>query len=162
MTVTLGWARTALRGPRPWIFLAGPTPRDLVTPSWRPDAVREFVDQGFEGTLLIPEDGTGEPFDDARFHDAQVHWEWEALDAADAIMFWVPRDLETLPGFTTNVKFGFYVRSGKIVLGAPELADKNRYLFMLAERCGVPRSHDLSVTVERAIALAQPFIYNKD
>lgn len=160
--VTLVWSRTELRGPRPWIYLAGPTPRSRETHSWRPDAVREFIRQGFSGTLLIPEGGTDKPFDEARFHDAQVFWEWDALDAADSIMFWVPRDLYAMPGFTTNVEFGFFARTGKAVLGAPLLAEKNRYIFMLAERCGVPRSHDLDVTVERAVALAQPFIYSKD
>jgi hypothetical protein len=32
--------------------------------------------------------------------------------AAAAILFWIPRGLRTLPGFTTNVEFGLDVTTG--------------------------------------------------
>lgn len=33
------------------------------------------------------------------------------------IALWCPRDLENLPGFTTNVKFGEWLHFGKLVYG---------------------------------------------
>lgn len=70
-------------------------------------------------------------------YDAQVDWEWEALNQATAVAFWVPRELGAMPAFTTNVEFGYLVSSGKAVLGAPEGASKMGYLKRLAARHGV-------------------------
>lgn len=56
--------------------------------------------------LIIPE-----PDADV-FHgdgNAQNEWEHLAIESCDVLMFWVPRDLETLPGFTTNVEFGYWL-----------------------------------------------------
>jgi hypothetical protein len=58
----------------------------------------------------------------------EVEWEDEALTRCTLIVFWVPRDLKTLPGFTTNVEFGMYLRSGKIIYGRPDNAPETRYL----------------------------------
>jgi len=155
MTVSLIWARTAFVGPRPWVFLAGPTPRHISVPSWRPNAVRSFVSQWFNGTLIIPEDGTGEPFDEERYTDPQIDWEWDGLGMADCIMFWVPRNMETLPGLTTNVEFGMYASSGKVVLGYPPSAEKVHYLDRLARDNDVKVSVDLDQTVKDSIDLAR-------
>jgi hypothetical protein len=105
---------------------------------------------GFAGVVLAPEDRDGH----ARFdYDEQVEWEWDALEAAAAIAFWVPRDLVTLPAFTTNVEFGFWVRSGKVVLGAPNSAPKMSYLRRLAKRFDVPCFEELEPTLKRAMTL---------
>jgi hypothetical protein len=109
----------------PSIFLAGPTPRRPSVESWRPAAC-EMLDQlGFQGTVLIPErrDWKRE-FD----YIDQVEWEYEALDIASVLAFWVPRNVETLPGFTTNVEFGRFISSGRLVYGRPDGAPHNRYL----------------------------------
>lgn len=37
------------------IFLAGPTPRDKNTPSWRPQALEILRDMGFGGPVYVPE-----------------------------------------------------------------------------------------------------------
>ena len=37
------------------VFLAGPTPRDDKTKSWRIEAIELFKKYGFGGTLFIPE-----------------------------------------------------------------------------------------------------------
>lgn len=150
------WARTKLQGPRPWVFLAGPTTREPERiPSWRPGAVDRFQARGFGGTLLIPEDGPGRPpFDEGLHSEAQVFWEWDGLDAADCIMFWVPRAEDGMQALTTNTEFGYYISSGKVAVGYPEYAWRCNYLGMLAKRHGVPVASTLEDTVDDAILLA--------
>ena len=122
----------------PTIFLAGPTPRSPEVPSWRPEAVRLM--EGCEGTLYIPEPRAG-----AFNPDEQVKWEWDALAAAQHILFWVPRDLNTMPAFTTNVEFGYWVAKNylKVTLAYPKMAPKMSYLHKLADKQGIPVYHAL-------------------
>lgn len=109
----------------PSIFLAGPTPRlEKPVPSWRPDAIQLLLTAGFEGTVLVPEYSSFSPL---RSYDEQVEWEWKGLHNASVIAFWVPRNLDTLPGFTTNYEFGFYISKRPIVYGRPAGSHKNRY-----------------------------------
>ncbi|MFT4974700.1 MAG: 8-oxo-dGTP pyrophosphatase MutT (NUDIX family) [Myxococcota bacterium] len=144
--------------PRPeqWassIFLAGPTPRSAEVPSWRPAALRALEQAGFDGVVFVPEDEDGE------FRGSyldQVSWERDALHASDVILFWVPRQLDVMPAFTTNVEFGTWASSGKIVLGFPEGAPKCRYLGWLAGEHGAPVCHTLNKTVQAAINLIGP------
>ena len=103
------------------IFLAGPTPRSETVPSWRPAAVKLLEEWGFGGDVLAPEPFVG-------IFDDQVSWEFHALENCGRICFWVPRDMEHLPGFTTNVEFGRYVASERILYGRPSGAPKTRYL----------------------------------
>ena len=58
----------------------------------------------------------------------QAAWEREALSEASTIVFWVPRELETMPAFTTNVEFGYWINRNKIVYGRPDEARKIKYL----------------------------------
>jgi hypothetical protein len=109
----------------PTIFLAGPAPRRAEVQSWRPEAVEALRGLGFLGTVLVPE-----PRDwSAKFsYLDQVEWEYKGLESCSVIAFWVPRDVQTLPGFTTNVEFGRYVGSGRCVYGRPENAPHTKYL----------------------------------
>ncbi len=68
-------------------------------------------------------------------------------------MAWVPRNLNTMPAFTTNVEWGMYWDSGRIVLGAPEGAPKNEYLQWYAQFGGVPTAVTLADTVSQAMEL---------
>src|SRR5262245_14902448 len=118
------------------LFLAGPTPREPTVASWRPGAVdvlRELWSASGRGrpVVFVPETATGGM--DGGWH-AQVEWEDRYLNACDVIAFWVPRDLVTLPGFITNVEWGRWEASGKVVLGAPPGSPKNEYLFHYAKR----------------------------
>jgi len=137
----------------PVIFLAGPTPRAAnPCPSWRPEALLIFATLEFEGTLLIPEDRDGsKQFN----YDNQIDWEDNGLQAATTILFWVPRS-QVLPGLTTNVEFGLWLKSGKIIYGRPEGAQQTRYLDYMyqkyVEREPLPT---LRETIERAIAQAR-------
>lgn len=104
------------------IFLAGPTPRSSDVPSWRPEAIELLKRMKFTGAVFAPE-----PF--CSHYLEQVEWEHAALTKASVILFWVPRDLVTMPAFTTNVEFGRFADSGRIVVyGRPEGAPKTRYL----------------------------------
>ncbi|MEV7868320.1 nucleoside 2-deoxyribosyltransferase domain-containing protein [Streptomyces sp. NPDC088124] len=99
----------------------------------------------------------------ARHYDDQVGWETDARAAADAILFWIPRDLRTLPGFTTNVEFGLDVATGRAVLGSPPTCpnpERNRYLIYVAGRHGVPVLDTLAETVTAApdIIAARPSV----
>ena len=51
--MNIAYARTPL--PKS-IFLAGPTPRDAETKSWRPETIKLLT--GFDGTIFVPEDLT--------------------------------------------------------------------------------------------------------
>src|SRR5205823_12229976 len=135
---------------RPALFLAGPTPRSPEVSSWRPDALRLLDELLFPGAVFVPEDaGTGGL---SVSYEEQVRWEWACLERAEAIVFWVPRELTTLPGFITNIEFGLYCRSGKVLLGYPLGAPKMRYLTMLAGSCNIPVFHDLSDLLRGAVA----------
>ncbi|MGW0607779.1 nucleoside 2-deoxyribosyltransferase domain-containing protein [Streptomyces sp. NPDC002640] len=155
-SVNLVMAREAIPA-GPSVFLAGPTPdKSAPVPSWRPDAVRALTMQ-WTGrqplTVLSPESRDGERADR---YETQVDWETHARATATAILFWIPRDLAVLPGFTTNVEFGLDVGSGRTVLGCPPDCpnpERNRYLIYVARRHGVPVCTTLTDAVAAALAL---------
>jgi hypothetical protein len=60
-------------------------------------------------------------------------WERIALTEATVIMFWIPRSLPDMPAFTTNVEFGYWLSSGKVIYGRPDNASKIKYLDWLYE-----------------------------
>jgi len=132
------------------IFLAGPTPRDPETPSWRPEALEMLEYLGYDGVVFVPEEADGQW---KGSYTDQTEWEKMGLEMADRIVFWVPRDLVKMPAFTTNVEFGNYVRSGKAILGHPEGAPKTRYLDWLANDSDAdcPVFHTLEHTLQEAI-----------
>ncbi|MBR2704808.1 MAG: nucleoside 2-deoxyribosyltransferase domain-containing protein [Clostridia bacterium] len=121
------------------IFLAGPTPRDEAVHSWRPQAVKLLREIGFDGVVYVPEYSTEQVFQDyerqiKHDYERQVEWEWNALDIAGAILFWVPRNLRDMPAFTTNVEFGYWVREDRAFYGRPNNAELVRYLDSLYQR----------------------------
>jgi 8-oxo-dGTP pyrophosphatase MutT (NUDIX family) len=142
------------------IFLAGPTPRNKdEVESWRGDALRILEDKGFEGTVFVPEGRDGEFKLD---YDDQVGWEEKYLNVADCIVFWIPRDLEPdskgypkMAAFTTNVEFGTWQSSGKIVFGAPAKATKNGYLKHYADKFNVPVAESLVETLDNAMEMLE-------
>jgi len=119
------------QGPGLSIFLAGPTPRKNETQikSWRPAMIKCFgrIPENFISEIYVPEmrDGIWK----TEYLD-QVEWEEEAIDKADILLFWIPRDIKNgMPGMTTNVEFGWWLDKKKwIVLGYPPGADSCRYL----------------------------------
>jgi len=116
------------------IFLAGPTPRSSKVPSWRPKAIEKLASLNFPGTVLVPEGRNWvETLANFNFKD-QVEWEWQGLENCSAIVFWVPREIDTMPAFTTNVEFGSYVRSGRAYYGRPDNSEKKGYLDWLYKK----------------------------
>lgn len=141
------------------IFLAGPTPRSSDVESWRPDAIKILEDKGFDGHVFIPEPREG---DWSKDYDAQIEWEEKFLNIADCIVFWVPRDLSLdedgklkMPAFTTNVEYGFWANSGKIVFGSPPdlKPRKNTYLKYYADKYNIPVGESLTETLEHAMEM---------
>ncbi len=152
----LVWAREPIPAGGPSVFLAGPTPRAEAVASWRPDAVAELARQWAHCTpltVLTPESRGGKR---AACYDDQFEWEQAARAAARVVMFWIPRDLATMPAFTTNVEFGYDVALGRAVaLGCPPGCpnpERNRYLVRLARRHGVPVAETLPSAVAAALA----------
>jgi hypothetical protein len=138
------------------VFLAGPTPRSADVPSWRPAAIGQLATQRHgPGRLavVIPEPPGGQRL---ACYDDQVQWETDARAAASAILYWIPRDLRTLPGFTTNAEFGLDVTAGRAVLGCPPHCpnpERNRYLIWVARRHGVEVTDTLDGTVAAALRI---------
>lgn len=132
------------------LFLAGPSPRDSGHPDWRAEALALLADRGFDGVVFTPLPAGG--FTPATDYDAQVAWEHAAMERSDRLLFWIPRDLAVLPGFTTNVEWGRFERSGRVVLGYPPAAAKMRYLDWHARRSRVPICHTLAETVDAVLA----------
>jgi len=131
---------------KPSIFLAGPTlrnnPKDF-TP-WREEAAHLFSEKGFKGDLFIPEPFHGD-------YEIQILWEEKHLDLCSCILFWIPRDMKTLPGLTTNVEFGDWMKTPKVVLGFPKEAQHMSYLEHKAKKYDIPLSDSLENTVTLAI-----------
>ncbi|MEK7118324.1 MAG: nucleoside 2-deoxyribosyltransferase domain-containing protein [Patescibacteria group bacterium] len=132
------------------LFLAGPTPRDEKTLSWRSGALRLLESAGYNGVVFIPEAKNGAWRDD---YDGQIEWEDKHLNMADCILFWVPRDLVSMPAFTTNVEWGTWHKSGKCVLGAPPDATKMSYFLHYAKKLGIPSSDSLAGVIKLALAM---------
>ena len=107
------------------IFLAGPTPRSKDVESWREEACKILEKNGFDGVVYVPElENDDRTFD----YNKQVWWEREALYNASIIVFWIPRKLPEMPGLTTNVEFGYWLHTGKVLYGRPDGAEKIKYL----------------------------------
>ncbi len=133
------------------LFLAGPTPRDPVTQGWRPEALRLLAGLGYEGAVVIPEPRGGEW---CHSHTEQVEWEVAMRARADLIAFWVPRELATMPAFTTNVEFGEDYDSCRCLYGRPPEAPKCRYLDVRWEAVTARAPHDsLHGVLAEAVAI---------
>ncbi len=130
------------------VFLAGPTPRDEQTPSWRPEALRILEELGYDGVVFVPEARDGKWRKD---YDGQVEWEDKHLNMADCILFWVPRELTHMPAFTTNDEWGTWKYSGKSVFGAPPDAPKTNYQRYYAKKLAVPSAETLKETIVLAL-----------
>ena len=136
------------------VMLCGPTPRSPWVKSWRPEAIKLFQQlspvNGGPDVLLIPEHSSWTPQCDDYYY--QIDWEHRALVRADVIMFWIPRDLCSMPGLTTNVEFGSWMNSGKVILGFPPEAAKMSYMAWHARQLEIPMASTLVETVQKTIA----------
>lgn len=111
------------------IFLAGPTPRSATVPSWRPAALVELEILKYSGTVCIPEYRDFSAHSDYEYY-GRVEWERDCLYNCETIVFWVPRQMQDMPAFTTNVEFGYWMAKNpaKVFYGRPDGAPKCGYL----------------------------------
>jgi 8-oxo-dGTP pyrophosphatase MutT (NUDIX family) len=133
------------------IFLAGPTPRDKSVKSWRPHALQVLEAMGYDGHVFIPEPAGGD-WKSLGYND-QIGWEEDALNQADCILFWVPRDMKTMPALTTNDEWGVWKHSEKVVFGAPDNAEHVNYQRYYADKYRVPGGDSMITTVKAAIEM---------
>ncbi len=131
------------------LFLAGPTPRDAWVSSWRPEALAILEASGYDGVVFVPEARDGKW---AKGYEDQVEWEEKHLNMADCIVFWVPREMNTMPALTTNTEWGVWQDSGKVVFGAPEHAEKVRYQIYYANQFKVSISSSIEDTIRSALS----------
>jgi hypothetical protein len=133
------------------IFLCGPTPRSHDVASWRPEAISILQRLSYQGVVFIPEPSSGRKFNSYEF---QVEWEYQHLSIATKICVWLPRQLDTMPGFTTNIEFGYWIASSpdRVIFGRPDSAVRIDYLdWMYTKLTGrVPHS-DLETTLKHCL-----------
>lgn len=147
----------------PAIFLAGPTARSNdYEKSWRKDAVEYLESKGFQGIVFVPEHSRPSHFDDTEAAwDARTEWEWKCIEAADCVVFWVPRRMPDMPGLTTNLEFGMCIGDvdikHRVILGYPEDADAMQWMDK-KYRLGTGRcaSHSLEETLDCALVHVDP------
>lgn len=133
------------------IFLAGCTPRDKETPSWRKGALTFLEKLGFDGTVFVPE-FEGDVISEDLDYTAQIEWEEKCLNIADVITFWIPRNLSnSMLGLTSNIEYGVWMDSGKVMLGYPESAEKMRYLEHYASKLFIPSFRTLEALLISAV-----------
>ncbi len=141
---------------RPSIFLAGPTPRREYVESWRPKVLRQIFryGNGEDLTVFYPE-----PREKQRWNpEKNIHRRWEkrAMETSTIILFWIPRNLKTMPGFTTNLEWGFWMGRdpSKVVLGFPAGAPKMDPVIDDAEEYGIKIHHSYIAAVRAAVGKA--------
>lgn len=108
------------------ISLCGPTPRNKKTKSWRIDAINILNNLNFDGIVYIPE-----PKNDInvfKCKEEQMMWERNCYLNSDIILFWVPRKFPNMLGLTTNVEFGYWLKSRKCIYGRPKNSYRTNYL----------------------------------
>src|SRR6266404_785175 len=113
------------------VFIAGPTVRNNETKSWRPDLINELSKLNplyFKNTIILSPECRNDIWLDN--YDNQISWEQKHLEIADLLIFWVPRELNHMPAFTTNIEFGMYINdlNKDVIYGRPENSPKNKYL----------------------------------
>jgi len=110
------------------IYLAGPTPRDKYTKSWRPDALYILWGNKYDGVVIVPEMNESFRYSEDRIPDNIYDWENYYMTQCNVIAFWVPRELKTMPAFTTNIEFGRFCGHSRSLYGRPDGAPKTAYL----------------------------------
>lgn len=140
------------------LFLEGPSPRDLETLDWRRQAVDLLTQLKYDGVVYIPcPRSVWDKIKDGKWdYENQVDWEHKARFASDAIVCWVPRELEKMPAMTTNVEFGEDFDLGRFYYGRPDWAKKCTYLDSKAKKQGIRIYNDLLALLQDVVHSLKP------
>ena len=137
------------------IYLAGPAPRETDKLPWHPEAINALHAQGFEGAVIVPQSLNERATLEA--DEQQLSWEFQAQCLANVLLFWVPRNPIDMLGLTTNLEWGMWYSTGKVVIGIPPEATMTLPMRHAAHRAGIKVCDTLDGTVRRALqALASP------
>lgn len=118
------------------VYLAGPCARTKEQTRWQEQAIEILNKYATDIVIVDPTNletnDTLEGFD----WNKENEWEHETMWRADKIIFWVPRDLKEMPGWTTNIEFGYWIGSfpQKVFYGRPKDAPKTEYLDWLFKK----------------------------
>lgn len=108
------------------ISLCGPTPRNNKVKSWRQEALNILQKLNYNGIVYVPElKNEKEVFTKK---EEQLLWERECYINSNVILFWVPRKFPSMLGLTTNVEFGYWLKSKKCIYGRPDDSYRTSYL----------------------------------
>ena len=131
------------------VFLAGPTPRDPDVPSWRPAALALLEAKGFDGVVFVPEARDGVRPD----YIKQMQWELDSQNCSDVILFWIPRDMATMPALTTNTEYGLWASldPARLYVGAPKNAVHVSYQLKHAAASDIPVFEELETLVSTIV-----------
>lgn len=108
------------------ISLCGPTPRNNKTKSWRIEALNILQKLEYDGIVYVPE--LRDEIQVFKNKEEQALWERECYTNSNVIVFWVPRKFPSMLGLTTNVEFGYWLKSKKCIYGRPNGAYRTSYL----------------------------------
>jgi hypothetical protein len=143
------------------VFLAGPTPRSASVKSWRPDMISILRSRGFTGDIIIPEYKDEYESDKPKsfVYDKRISWEVHWLKKSTAILFWIPRKMSTMPALTTNIEFGEFMKSEKVILGYPPDAEHVSYMATRAKWLDIPIANTMSEAADYIINKEKIFLY---
>jgi hypothetical protein len=160
MSTYLIMAREGLPQGHASVFIGGPNVERGDQEPWRHRAVDLIrarwaeVGGGQPLAVLSPESREGRRAD--RYED-QVDWEIAAREQATVRLYWMWRDMDTMPGMTSNVEIGYDLGRGRaVVLGLPPDCpnpERNRYIRHLAGVHRAPVRPTLETTVDAALDL---------
>ena len=108
------------------IFLCGTMPHDGQT-DWRNKVIDALDRLGYDGVVYNP-DYSNIPQSKRLDYGDQILWEINAMKSSAIVCFWIDREFPNHPGLTTNVEFGYWVRSSKVLYGRPHNDEKCFYL----------------------------------
>ncbi len=144
----------------PSILLVGPTPNRPRDQGWRMEALNLIDATDVRVTVLCPE-YFRTPAGKGSYED-QLDWEDEALASATVLLFFFPRETDSMLGLDATLYWGRYSRATpeRCVLGAPDWAVHTRLLARDCERYHISFASTLAVTVANALvrldALTKP------
>lgn len=106
------------------IYLVGPTSGDKNIPSWRLEACKYLEEIGFDGVVYVPEISTKEKEKGKN----QERWERHAILESSIICFWIPKEIENDLYTDTDLDFGYWFSTNKVIYGTNAQTKTTRYL----------------------------------